>query len=466
MTALKESLDYRLLVIDDDNDASSSICKALHYLHSNFSYKTCSTIKEALNLQINFRPQVIILDLNLNDKDQIGVLSGFNLLTALKKEAPHVRVIMLTGHASQSNGIRALELGAASFLEKPANLQHLSALVQDGFTQGALGFEVHAQRQAKVANLRHLLPGSSTQAIKLRSEVEFASFSEQSILLVGETGSGKGVTAKVIHKLGKRSEHPFIRFQATFSSADLCNSELYGHRKGAFTGALSDRLGLLKEADLGTFFLDEIDELPLSLQVSLLGTLQDKRFREVGSNKEITSNFRLIAAMNKDPESALIAGKLREDLYHRIAHFSIRLPPLRERLSDILEFCELELGRLRREEALQGIVGLTDGAINKLTSYPWPGNLREFNAVLNGAAFLSRFKGLNLITPEEIKLPLLENVSSSVVEFATTTLEAQVKIFKKKVIHETLNRYNGNQVRAAKALGIDRTTLRRILERV
>lgn len=446
-----------LLLVDDNEEALSSLSRALRPELGEAKLFGTTDSKRALEIFSQERPQVSVIDLDLGTGD--GTESGFSLLKGFVKLDPSARIIVLTGHGSVEVGVRALTLGAANFLEKPADVKHLAALVIDGFKQAALRREFEALRKQEGLAKLHELVGISPAIQRLREEILLAASSSHPVLLVGETGTGKGVCARLIHQNSSRSKAPFVRSQPAFGQHDLIASELFGHKKGAFTGAIENRSGLIKEANGGTLFVDEIQELPNETQVMLLDTLQERRYRPIGANAYEQSDFRLISAINLAVKEVLSSGKLRQDFYHRIAFSEIELPTLRARKQDIPSLVESFITNLQQRDASQ-VAAIEEPALKALIAYDWPGNIRELEAVVETGAHRAQFRGSILIAESDIRLR--GSPTSSGLELG---LHEQIETFKLRVIRETLDRYGGNQVRAAEVLGIDRGMIRRALKR-
>jgi DNA-binding NtrC family response regulator len=450
-----------ILLIDDDGDGCLSLSRALKASGVVSPIHASTHPTQALELASNGRLAVVVLDLCLDERR--GVDSGFELLQELVRKYPYLRVIILTGHGGEAHGVRALTLGAANFLEKPAYIPHLVALIQDGISQSKLR---RAVLRGENSVLAETLVGSSPATEALREKIRFAAHNSQSIFLAGETGVGKGLCALLIHRLSKRRAGKFVRYQPNFSNPDLVNSDLFGHRRGAFTGAAEDRRGLLADANDGTLFLDEVDELPLECQVTLLGVLQEKRFRPVGGSQEQSTDFRLITASNCALQQALSQGKMRRDFYHRIAQHVIDVPALRQRKEDIPELCVHILSGIAAREEIN-LFACDDDVIKKLQGYEWPGNIRELQSVVEGAALRAQYRGAQQIELIDLGDGICRTRSSGLVgpntivkSFADT-----IEDFKLKLIEEALDRHNGNQVQAAQELNLDRSTMRRIISR-
>lgn len=445
-----------VLLVDDDAEATASLARALVSRGSNACMLTALTAAQALKIFREAAPHVVVLDLSLDAAQ--GVASGFSLLRLLQQEPVPARIIVLTGHAGVEYGIRALQLGAASFLEKPANIDHLLALLSDGIAQTEIRRHYQKSKQREDDQLQQLIVGSSLRAQTIRQAVSYASQTKQSVLICGETGTGKGLCARAIHQLSDRHPRRMVSYQPRHCGSDLTSSDLFGHARGAFTGAQTSREGLIREADGGTLFLDEVDELPLETQVSLLEALQEKCFRPLGSDRVIQSDFRLIAATNQNIDQALASGKLRKDFFHRIAHAQIYLPPLRERRSDIPEIAEHLLNELRKREGIQ-VFSIDHEAQDRLLSGNWPGNIRELAAVIEGAAYRAQHAGRLVLIGSDIQL----NFGST--QYGEESFQKKIERYKLSLISEALAATAGNQVQAAAKLGLDRSSLRRILIR-
>jgi DNA-binding NtrC family response regulator len=452
----------KILFVDDEQPtAELTVALVRPYLAPEATILCASSHTEAIKQFREHQPSLVVTDLSLVSAS--GPDSGFALIRELQRQSPRPEILVLTSHHETQYGIEALKHGAAAFLAKPPHPEHLAALINNGLNNAAL--------RAAYANLNHQHPadeisefhGSSAHAKRIRDQIRFAASSRLPLLITGESGTGKGLVAHAVHRRSRLSGK-FVRYQANFVSGDLFASEMFGHTKGAFTGALSTRRGLLLEANEGTFFLDEIDELPLSAQVTLLGVLQDKQFRQLGSNAETSSQFRLISATNCPTDEALQNGKLRRDFFHRISAVTIYLPPLRERPEDIAPLATAALERAQLEADLPPI-SISDNALLHLESHSWPGNVRELLQEVQQAAYRALFRGDNRIEVEDISVVQNGENSPKPEEYsANTDFQTQVQTFKRNLVLRALEQTNNNQVHAARLLGIDRGSLRRILE--
>lgn len=450
----------KVLFVDDDKTATSALIKAVLRRSPELKCLSAASAEEALSLAAKERPEAAIIDLALDPT--IGPDSGFELIKKLIASDPSIRILVLTGHGSEEFGVRSLAYGAASFLIKPVLGEHLAALIKD-----AVSFSRLRRRYQELLDDTtgsRLFTGLRSRNKKMREVIEqaaFAASTNQPVLITGETGTGKGVLAGAIHRNSMRAERPFIRVQPAFVSQDLITSEIFGHQKGAFTGALENRRGLLEEANGGTLFIDEVDELPNDTQVLLLDVLQEKKFRRLGANREQTSDFRLITATNRALERLVERGKVREDFFHRIAHVLIEIPPLREREEDIIDLAEEFLRAAVSREKLQ-IQGFQKEAAAKLLSHKWPGNVRELQAVIESGVAYAHFYRRRFVEPGDLKLGRKPKQTGA----EGDGFRSRIKLYEEHLVKEALAQNNNNQSKAAEALKLDRTSFRRIMARI
>ena len=452
------SQESDVFLIDDDGELVISLARALSPKISPLTLRGCSVISEAISLVAVVSPKVVVLDLCLDE--QRGVESGFDALQKIRALNSSARVVVLTGHGSSEHGVRALMLGASSFIEKPVDPSHLAAVVKDAAMQADLRRAYEALARSSSSGRFHDFVGKSTAAQKVRDQLAFAAATRQPILLSGETGTGKGLCARIIHDATRDMTGRFVHYQPNFGGGDLVQSELFGHTRGAFTGATESRLGLVCEAQNGTLFLDELDELPAEVQVRLLDLVQERRVRPVGSDAFTNVSCRFIAATNRPLGDALAQGKIRRDLYHRLAHAIVAIPPLRDRLEDVSDLCDAALEHVRSRCGVP-VFSVGEPAMKKLLSYSWPGNVRELYAVIEGGAYRAHYDGRSSVENDDI------HIGFSTAEGAgAQTLHDRVAALKVSIVEDAMRQHGGNQVQAAKSLGLDRGTLRRILERV
>lgn len=449
-----------ILLVDDDIDAAASLRELLKSELPSDHFLCAHNAKDALDLVKRRLPEVCILDLML--EPATGIESGFALLKAILTHSKFTKIIVLTGHGNSDYGVRALTLGAAHFIQKPAEPSHLIALVNDAGFQSTLLSKYDALEQGVASMASVSLVGDSPQMKEVRRQVLDASRIDVPVLISGETGTGKGVCAKSIHDLGKRADGRFVCYYPTAGSGSLAGSELFGHMKGSFTGADVSRNGILSDADKGTLFLDEVDETPSEIQVALLRVLQEKLYRRIGEDRERKSDFRLISATNANIDEILKSGKLRKDFFHRIAYFHINLPPLRERKEDIAPLLEHFVSHwcLTNNSSIPEI---DEQVYSMLFNYHYPGNVRELSGIVETFMSLIVSEERRFVRKDDIYLPRRRGGKEDL-RAGIMSLKQQVTLCKKSAVREALALCNHNKTEAASLLEIDRSTLNRILD--
>ena len=451
--------EHHVLIIDDEAVPTRSLIRSLEREAPDITYLSAQNAEQGFRAISQYRPHVVILDLSLDPA--IGPESGLSLIQEILSQDESIRILILTGHGSEEYGIRAVTSGAASFLSKPANVPHLLALIRDGITFSTLKRNSKdAQTNLHTSQNALGIFSRNKKMLEVIEQAAYVATTKQPVLILGETGTGKGILARAIHRVSEAREGPFIRFQPTYASHDLVASELFGHEKGAFTGAVHERKGLIAESQNGTLFIDEIDQLPTETQVLLLDVLQNKTFRRLGSDKQKTSDFRLISAMNCSVEQALNSQKFRADLYHRISHVELELPPLRDRPEDIAELADFFCSKLIEREHLH-VQGLSPSAKAKLHKHSWPGNVRELEATIESGTLRAQYYQKPFVEAADISI----KATGSSLPTASLSLRERVSEFELRLAQEALHLNQNNQTKAAKSLEIDRTSFRRILER-
>lgn len=456
-----QNSDYRpvhVVLIDDDTSASQALIRRLGREEGAYLFVHFDCAETALASIPQLQPEVVVVDLSLRIDE--GPKSGLRCIHQLSSLDPTIRILALTGHEASEYGLEALHHGAASFLQKPAALPHLLSLIRDGVLYSQLKRQALKRRDYSAEFETQLGINSESEAMRgVLQQAHFAASNSAPVLLLGETGTGKGVLARAIHLASSRAKKHFIRIQPQYGSPELVASELFGHSRGAFTGALQARKGLLEEAHLGTVFLDEVDQLPRETQVALLEVLQEKLFRPLGNNRETRSEFRLIAASNRRREELVQPNGLREDFFHRIAHTTIVIPALRERAEDIPALARGALASLTEKEGLP-VHGLTPDAIDWLVRQPWPGNIRQLHAVVESAAYKAAYVQQSLID-----VTLFTSKQQTGSQMFGGTFREKVRAYEQSLVREALTAHGQNQSKAAESLHLDRTSLRRILAR-
>jgi DNA-binding NtrC family response regulator len=432
----------RVLIVDDDPDIRESLSAALD--PTRYILKTAADGATAISLAEGFSPEVILLDLGLPD------VQGLDLIPRFRELDEMAGIVVLTATSEIAVVVRAMRLGADNFLVKPATLETLNEVL--GWTMLAK----RRDRQLRALVVRTARPEESTMvgsSRPMRRVVELiaqVADTDATVLLEGESGSGKGLAAEEIHRRSGRAGGPFLDMNCAGLSPLLLESELFGHEKGAFTDASRTKPGLLEIASGGTVFLDEIGEMPLEVQSKLLKVLESRRFRRVGGIRDITSNVRLIAASNRDVKAMVKSGRFREDLFYRLNVFAIAIPPLRHRADDILELAHHFLGELNRNMGtrVDGFGGTTSEILRR---YGWPGNARELRNVVERAVILVREGTIESPhLPADLLNPAMGTAAGGVKPLAEIECDH---------LGRALEATGGNIKRAAELLGISRTTM-------
>ena len=387
---------------------------------------------------------LILSDLRLPDHD------GTELLRWLTEKQLSIPLIIMTGYADIQSAVQTMKLGARDYIAKPINPDELLKKIGEALNASPIQSPTTLPA-ASPAALSDFLEGESDAARRLYNYVKLVAPTNMSVLINGASGTGKEYVAHRIHQLSKRAQHPFIAIDCGSIPKELAASEFFGHVKGAFTGALNDKTGAFVEANGGTIFLDEIGNLSYEVQVQLLRALQERKIRPIGSNKEIQVDVRLVSATNENLEQAIEKGSFREDLYHRINEFTLRIPALKDRREDILLFANLFLDQANREMNKQ-LIGFDNRSCQLLLDYTWPGNLRQMKNIIRRATLLATGP---YITPDELSELSTRNEAYS----SPATLPLRNEETEKQHIIEALRQTGHNKSRAAILLGIDRKTL-------
>ncbi|WP_413582678.1 sigma-54-dependent transcriptional regulator [Bdellovibrio sp. HCB288] len=446
----------RVLILDDESSLRTALFRVLD--RKGLNVITANKIEEAKALSQGDTPiDLAIVDLNLPDGD------GIEFMSHLKALNPATEVIILTGHATIESAIRATQKGAFHFVTKPFNLEELMSLIEKALT--------HKKLQAENQQLRSELNkkykfdqivGSSEPIQNVLRLIERVADSDSTVLVTGESGTGKELIARAIHYNSPRAQGPFVPINCGAIPSELLESELFGHMKGAFTGAIANRIGRFEMADGGTIFLDEIGDLEPSLQVKLLRALQERSFEPVGSAKTVSVNVRVIAATNIHLEEAVEHGRFREDLYYRLNVIPIHVPALRERKSDIPLLLNHFMEIFNKNKG-RGLTGIAHDALDSLTNYPWPGNIRELENLVERMTIL---KGQGNV--EMSDLPIKYKSMKPVISLDASQLEipdsgmdfnTAVDNFENNLILKALEKTGWNRNQAAALLRLNRTTL-------
>jgi len=446
----------KILVVDD----AAEIRELLVFILEGGGYQV-SLAEDAVAVRKAFsqpQPDIVILDLKLPDAN------GLDLLPQMKKEWPETQVIVLTGNATYDAAVEATKRGAFHFLNKPFDRETLLVTTQRALEHKQLNEEAGALRKALSAMSGGAAPIFQSAAMKaVVRTVERVAPSDVSILITGESGTGKEVIADLIHYMSARSKGPLIKINCAALPRELIESELFGSVKGAFTGAHSDRDGLFRQAEGGTLLLDELSEMPVDTQSKLLRVLQDQEVRPVGGKTSYKSDCRIIAATNRKVEEAIKDGKLREDLYYRISAISVHLPPLRERVEDILPVANAFLKRFAAQ-ANRNITGFTPAAVERLRAFDWPGNVRQLQNEVQRAVLLCEGNAVDAPDLSITTAKIGETTTAGAVGPGGTTVIGDTSFtllegVERNAIVQMLKETGGNKLETAKRLGIGRQTL-------
>ncbi|MBK7992626.1 MAG: sigma-54-dependent Fis family transcriptional regulator [Blastocatellia bacterium] len=458
----------KILCIDDDNLITKALRRVLVSL--NYDVTIAETLTSGINTIKNDDFDLILTDLNLPDGD------GFDIIRFAKEHCPTTEVIVISAHGTLARAIEAIKIGAYYFLEKPVDAEQLELLVSKALERRMLVAESeNLRKQLRKNNEYYSIIGSSQAMQEVFETIDLVAGTDANVLIIGESGTGKELVANAIHYNSLRAKKSFIKVNCAALPKDLFESELFGHLKGAFTGAVDAKQGLIGAANGGSLLLDEIGEMPIELQPKLLRILENRSYRQVGSSKEIPADFRLICSTNRDLNQSVEKGTMRQDLFYRINTITIKIPPLKQRLEEIPLLAETFIKRFN-EKYQKKIVGITPDAYELMYSYSWPGNVRELHNVLERAVLLCREEE---IRPANI---YLERMSEIVNSNVTSVVEQKSSIddlvfsskeltnfsldeIEKKAILYVLEKTNWNKVAAAKSLGIYRARLYSLMKK-
>ncbi len=445
----------RVLIVEDDAAARVGLEQLVRSW--GFLAESASDGEEALEKVTTFRPAIVITDLVMPRMD------GLALLRALPEQGADVTTLLLTAQGTVETAVEAMKEGAYDYLTKPVDIQRLKILLDKIVERLETMREVKAlRRQLREHGTFGSIIGNSPEMRKIYQIIEQASPTGASVLITGESGTGKELVAQTIHQLSPRAGFPFIAINCAAIPETLLESEIFGHEKGAFTGAADRRQGCFELADRGTLFLDEIGEMTPATQVKLLRVLQERKFRRLGGRTEQSVDVRVIAATNIDPAEAVKAGKLREDLYYRLNVFAFRLPTLRERKEDLPLLIQAFINEFNQRNQ-KSIASVDQQAMRMLEQYAWPGNVRELRNVIERATILAAgpFIEARHLPPVLAEEPPVEQQPQLALAPGTTVEEAE-----RRLIMMTLAHTRDNKTRAAEILGISLKTLHNKLNKL
>ena len=438
-----------ILVVDDDGDIRDILNETLNSL--GYRVITAANGQECLDKVDKEGPELVLLDI------EMPVKNGLEVLKELRQRGRDTTAIMITAYGTIERAVQAMREGAFDFVTKPFDLDHIAIVVEKALERERL--KRGLERFTEEAGQRYRLIGGESPKMKLAMETaRKAAASKSTVLLLGESGTGKEVFARAIHNWSERKHEPFIAINCVGLSKDLLESELFGHEKGAFTGAHQLKKGKMELAHGGTVFLDEVGDISAELQTKLLRFLQEREFERVGGNQPIHVDVRVIAATNRELSSSIKEGRFREDLYYRLNVIPISLPPLRERREDIPVLAQYFLRRFAAETK-KNFTGMTAEAEARLVAYPWPGNVRELANAIERAAVLGQGPEITLDDlPPRIVYSEAERTSDGL------SYREAVDAARADVIRRTLATTRGNRAAAARILGLHKTHLLNLMK--
>ncbi len=439
---------YQILIIDDDDYFLQSLKNLLVY--KGFKVDTCANPVLAMQYVQEKRYQLILLDVKMPGMD------GIELLEKIRTHNQNIPVVMVSGQSNISIAVEAIKKGAFDFVEKPIDPQKLQVALKNALER----YKLWEDRSRLIEELKkkYAIVGKSEAINAIIRRIEQVADLDAKVLITGETGTGKELVARALHLASNRSSGPFVKLNCAAIPTELLESELFGHKKGAFTGAIKDQIGKFQAADGGTLFLDEIGDMDLVLQAKLLHVLQDNEFMMLGAHDSIKVNVRIITATNQNINELIAEGKFRRDLFHRINVVNIHIPPLRERVEDI-EPLAIHFLKEFAETYNKKVTGFEPEVLNALKKYSWPGNVRELRNVVEKMVIFARHA---LITKNDLKESLLQlpvEIVSAVEKPAKGKLKEEMERHERELILNALKAANGSNARAAKILGIDRSSL-------
>lgn len=461
----------KILIIEDD--VSFCLMIKTFLTKKGFEVYKAFSFKEAAAILNEEKIDLVLTDVRLPDSD------GIEILKFIKDINPAIQVILMTGYTDIKTAVNVMKMGAFDYVAKPINSDEIvhtinKALAEGGKTSTVVNYKKATEKkeasfEINEASEEEFITGKSEKSKELNNFISVVAPTNISVLIIGDSGTGKENIAYSIHKLSKRANMPYIAVDCGAIPKDLAASEFFGHVKGSFTGATTDKIGHFEAANGGTIFLDEVGNLTYDVQVQLLRALQERKVKPVGSSKEIDVDIRIIAATNEDLQKAVREGEFREDLYHRLNEFSIQAPRLNERGKDILEFARFFIAQ-SNEELERNVQGLSDEVTEVFLSYEWPGNLREMRNIIKRAVLLTQTDLIekNVLPAEIFQQNVLKNNDTvnggSQNAFSNDVFQPEdLKLYSSKneeqLIRIALEKAKYNKTKAAQILGIDRKTL-------
>ena len=447
----------KILIVDDDIASCRTL--QLHFLTEDFAVEIANNVDEGLEAGKLLNPDVIVLDIKMPGR------SGLEGLPDFKKNHPDAPIIMITAFHDMDSTIEAMQLGAAEYIHKPIDINELDDAVCNALNRGAAmksDLEIAPRDQTDKSSM----VGRSRMMKEVFKTIGLVASQPITVLITGESGTGKELAARAIHNASDRSDGPFVAINCAALVETLLESDMFGHEKGSFTGAVNRQKGKFELANNGTIFLDELGDLSQTIQAKLLRVIQEKEFTPVGGSSSLKTNARVIAATNVNLERKVKMGDFREDLFYRLRVVTIEMPPLRERSEDIMPLVQVLLGRINKE-LKRNITRLSQSTMSSFLSYDWPGNIRELNNVLMKAVALCPG---DIITPdlipEEISQMQSNKEQNNAYEPAVDNDQQFLSLddMEKQHVIRVLNETGGHKGRACEILGVSRPRLRRMMQ--
>ncbi|GAB63709.1 two-component response regulator [Candidatus Jettenia caeni] len=437
----------KILIVDDDI-AMGEMCKELLKSRGYVSDVVASSKEAIEKISMDGIYTIVLTDLVMPEMD------GIEVLKKVKQQNPHIDVVVMTSYGTVTNAVEAMKLGASDYITKPFKRDELIIIIEKILQMQRLEGEVDRLRSELGEKYTFgNIVGESVKMRKIYEIISNVSNTEANILIQGETGTGKELVARAIHYNSTRKNYPFVKVDCAALSETLLESELFGHEKGSFTGATKDRIGRFRTADRGTIFLDEIGNIPMTVQAKLLRVLQDSEFEAVGSDQPVKVDVRIVAATNADLEDRVEKGLFRRDLFYRLNVIRIFLPSLRERMDDIPMLVShfLSIHNTKNRKTVEGI---SREALGKLMSYAWPGNIRELENVIERAVILCKGKMI-----EPVDIPLYQEKTSFKQDLSGKSLQILMDQVERQIIVNTMELVEADKEQAAKILQISRASL-------
>jgi two-component system, NtrC family, response regulator len=440
----------KLLIIEDD----LGLQKQLKWSLDSYDVQVAGDRETALAMVRRFEPAVVTMDLGL-PPDPDGATEGLAILQQILSLAPDTKIIVLSGNQDRSNAVKAIAMGAYDFHQKPCEPEILGLVVQRAFVLQELLQDNRRMMQQQTSSPLSGLITRDTGMLKVCRSIEKVAPSSASVMLLGDSGTGKEVLARALHQLSPRAEKRFMAINCAAIPENLLESELFGYEKGAFTGAVKQNLGKIELANEGTFFLDEVGDLPMALQAKLLRFLQERVVERIGGHKEISVDVRIVCATHRNLKELASAGKFREDLYYRLSEIVITIPPLSERIGDAALLAHHFKNKFNAKEGRPGL-SFSAEALALIENHPWPGNVREMENCIKRAVIMADGPQINA---DDLGLTS-ESIEESPINLRQIRDEAE-----HKAVVRALARVDGNIVKAAELLGISRPTLYDLMNR-